>query len=201
MLDVLNADLVRELGYGLAAAICLLGWRRERGAAAVGTQTAWPALWLSLAAMLAVLVLVRAAHLQHVFTDLGREEARESGLYDVRRLFQVTLLGGLAAAWCGAVTVAAWRVPARRRRYLPAIVAAAAIIGFAGVRAVSLHHIDAVLYNHPLAGLRIVVVVECALLGMLAVAVLLAVRRSRPGAPKGGGRHVVRNQASAPTAS
>jgi hypothetical protein len=201
MLDFLNADLVRELGYGLAAAVCLLGWRLERRAVARGVNATWPALWLSLAAMLALLVLVRAAHLQYVFTDLGREEARESGLYEIRRLFQVALLGGLGAAWCVAVTVAAWRVPARRRCYLPAIVAAAAIIGFAGARAISLHHIDAVLYNHPLAGLRIVVLVEFALLATLAMTVLLATRRLRPGAAKGGDGRVEPHQAAAPTAS
>jgi hypothetical protein len=200
VLDLLNGDFVRELGYGLAATVCLLGWRSERRAAAAGADAAWPALWLSLAAMVGVLMLVRLAQVQYVFTDLGREEARESGLYDLRRLFQVGLIGGLALAWCAAVMVAAWRVPARRRRYLPAIAAASAIIGFAGVRAISLHHIDAVLYNHPLAGLRIVVLVEFALLAGLAAAVLLAVRRRGPGTPRAGDRRPEGNKAAARTA-
>jgi hypothetical protein len=185
VLHVLNGDLVRELGYLLAVAVCLLGWRNERRDAPSGADQSWPSLWLSIAAVVAALALVRVAHLQYAVTDLGREEARQSGLYDVRRLFQVVLVGGLAATWCIAVTVAAWRVPARRRRHLPAIAAAAAIIGFAGVRAVSLHHIDAVLYNHPLAGVRIVVLVEFVLLAALAMAVLPALRPRGRTAPAG----------------
>jgi hypothetical protein len=65
---------------------------------------------------------------------------------------------------------ALWRVPARRRRYLPAALAVFTLMCFIGVRLISLHQIDAVMYRRDLAGARFGAVAE---LAILAVAVLL----------------------------
>jgi hypothetical protein len=77
------------------------------------------------------------------------------------------IIGGI---WFVTVVIALWRVPARRRRYLPAALSVFTLMCFIGVRLISLHGIDALLYRRDLGGARFGAVVELALLG---VAVLL----------------------------
>ena len=56
--------------------------------------------------------------------------------------------------------VAVWRVPERRRRYLPAALVVFTLVCFAGIRIISLHQVDTLLYNRPIRGVRIVAIVE-----------------------------------------
>lgn len=80
------------------------------------------------------------------------------------------------------VVVAIWRVPERRRRYLPAAIVVSSLICFAAIRMVSLHYVDALLYNHPIVGVRIGSIVE---LGLTTLALAAATFRLGTPAPTG----------------
>ena len=121
------------------------------------------------------LAVARALDAPELITGLGRSEARSTGVYEGRRAFQAAVVVAIGLTWCVSVAVAVWRVPERRRRYLPAVIVTIALVAFAAVRVVSLHHIDQILYNRPIHGIRVVVFIE---LGMLAVLTGLAIVQS-----------------------
>ena len=100
----------------------------------------------------------------------GRDQAYAQGWYDNRRKIQTVVVAGVGAVWLITVAVALWRVPARQRRYLPAAIAVFTLLCFVGVRTISLHQIDAVMYHRDFAGAQIGTVGE---LTLLAVAVAL----------------------------
>lgn len=79
-------------------------------------------------------------------------------------------IGGVAAVWVVTVAVAVWRVPERRRRYLPTAVVVFTLVCFIGVRLISLHQVDALLHNSDIRGVTIGAAVEVGLL-LLVVAV------------------------------
>jgi hypothetical protein len=58
------------------------------------------------------------------------------------------------------VVVALWRVPERRRRYLPMAIVSFSLMCYAGIRVVSLHQVDTVLYRRHIAGAKVGSVVE-----------------------------------------
>jgi hypothetical protein len=140
----------------------------------------WPNLWLFTAALLAMFALIRLFDAQNWLTEVGRSEARDSGLYDGRRTFQALAVGALCTTWLVAIVTAVWRVPERRRRYLPLIVVVICIIGFAAVRAVSLHQVDSLFYRREVAGARFVVWGDILLTAALTA---VALWRSFPGQP------------------
>ena len=75
-----------------------------------------------------------------------------------------------AAFWLIADLIAVWHVPERRRRYLPPALVVFTLLCFAGVRVVSLHHVDSLLYNHPIHGVRIVAITELAGIALVILA-------------------------------
>jgi hypothetical protein len=164
-----DSDGARVAAYLVATAIAGLSWWREHRR--VGTDRAlWPTFWLLTGAFFLALALARALDLGGLATELGRGEAVERGWYDDRRKYQALgalIVGGI---WVITVIVALWRVPARRRRYLPAALAVFTLMCFIGVRLISLHQIDALMYRRDLGSAPFGAVVE---LVLLAVAVLL----------------------------
>ena len=86
--------------------------------------------------------------MSEILTDIGRDRARAGGWYDVRRSLQAWVIGSVAAVWAVTVAVAVWRVPERRRRYLPTAIVVFTLVCFVGVRLISLHQVDALLHNH-----------------------------------------------------
>jgi hypothetical protein len=169
VLDWADSDGGRVLAYLVATAVALLAWWREhrRGRSDPGL---WPTFWLLSAAFFLAMAVARAADLGGLATELGRSEAVEHGWYADRRRFQAYGAVLVAASWFVTVVVALWRVPARRRRYLPAALAMFTLMCFIGVRLISLHQIDSLLYRRQLGGAQFGAVVELAL---LAVAVVL----------------------------
>jgi hypothetical protein len=169
MAELISTNGVRIGAYLVTAlaAFCA-GWR-ERGRTGTNHYL-WPAFWFLTAGVLVVMGVGRAGNLPATLTDLGRRRAIEGGWYAHRRHWQALVIGLIAGLWFVVVTVALWRVPERRRRYLPMAVLTFTLICFAGIRAISLHQVDAVLYRRHLHGVQIDVVVELALLAVAAVA-------------------------------
>jgi hypothetical protein len=179
----LDSNWLRVVAYGVAAVACLhAGLREQRRRSILPSRDIWPTFWFITAALLAVMALGRAAEIGELVSEFGRREAREEGWYEIRREYQAAAVASIGAIWMVAVVVAVWRVPERRRRYLPAAVAVFSLVCFAGIRIVSLHQVDALLYNRPIRGVRIVTIVE---LTGIALAILATYwhpfARARPG--------------------
>jgi uncharacterized membrane protein len=159
MAGVLDSNAFRVLGYVFAAVICVLtGWR-ERVHVRSERHDLWPTFWYLSAVLLLVLAVGRVG-LGDLLSDFGRHTAREEGWYQTRRKLQAVVVGSFAAAWGIAVLVAIWRVPERRRRYLPAAIVISGLVCFAAIRLVSLHQVDTLLYRRDIGGVHIVAIVE-----------------------------------------
>jgi hypothetical protein len=174
----MGSEAVRIGAYLATAGICVWAWRRELPYKTLDRAAIWPLLWLLTAVLLVSFGLARAIGAPELITEFGRAEAREAGAYDSRRGFQAAAVVGIAAAWMLAVFVAVWRIPERRRRYLPTLIIVMAIVAFAAIRVISLHHLDQVLYNRPLFGVRGVIFVELGLLTLLAASAAIRSRIS-----------------------
>ena len=168
----MNSEGLRVLGYLLCAGTLLWAWRKERPFE--GNIAFWPRFWLWTGLLMLAFAALRGFGAADVLTGLGREEARAGGWYDARRGFQALAVAGLVVLWFLTTVVTIWRVPERRRRYLPAAMVVLFIAFFAAVRAISLHHVDQVLYNHPIQGVRIVVFIELGALALLSLTALAA---------------------------
>ena len=140
--------------YAVAAAAALLAARREQGRARLEADV-WPTFWLITAGLFLMVVFARATDLGRVVTQLGRGEALSHGWYSHRRKFQALVIGAIGATGVTAVVVALFRVPARCRRYLPAAIVVFSLMCFAGIRLVSLHQVDALLYRRSVAGVDV----------------------------------------------
>jgi hypothetical protein len=157
----LDSNWLRVAAYGVAAAACLHAGLRERRRRPIApSRDIWPPFWIITAVLLAVMALGRAAEIGDLISEFGRREAREEGWYEIRREYQAAAVATVGAIWLVAVVVAVWRVPERRRRYLPAALVVFSLVCFAGIRVISLHQVDTLLYNRPIRGVRIVAIVE-----------------------------------------
>lgn len=180
MLTLLDDGAVRGLGYLLVACVALAHGLRERARVPDPEPDWWPTYWWCAAGVLLTLSLAVGGSLGDWLAELGRARARSGGWYDARRTLQATAVGGIAVGWVAGVLLAIWRVPPRRRRYLPHATVVSALLAFAGARAVSLHQLDALLYRRELAGVRVVAWVEVVLLLVALVVGPSAARRETP---------------------
>ena len=168
--ELLNSNGLRVLFYLLAAGACWIAGRREQAFLRTSTLDLWPRFWMLSALMLFVMALGRLTDAADVLTQLVRNEALTSGWYQARRPLQAALVGGVALTWFVSVATAIWRVPERRRRYLPVAIFVFSLICFAAVRTISFHYADAILYNNPIAGVRIGSIIELLCTGCAIVA-------------------------------
>jgi hypothetical protein len=158
-----NSHWLRVIGYVVLVGLALLARRRER-ARASQVDGVWPPFWLLTAGFLAVMALGRAGDIGSLLGDLGRGRAVDSGWYETRRPLQAAVVVSLGVAWFITVSIACWRTPERRRRYLPMGLIVVTLAAYAAIRVVSLHHIDTVLYRREIANVRIGTVIEITLL-------------------------------------
>jgi hypothetical protein len=176
VVDLLDSGALRVAAYAAVALLAGVWWVRERRWTEHHDVDWWPRYWLSSAVLLAVLGVGRSSALGDLISDFGREQARAEGWYDARRAVQLAVVVGVAVIWVVGVAIAILRIPPRRRRYLPHVIAMSSIIAFAAIRLVSLHQIDSVLYRTDLAGIRVVALAE---LGLLAATALITVVTAR----------------------
>lgn len=176
MSDVLDANGFRVAAYLAVAAIAAVWARRERHHPDRLARDWCPPYWWLSALLLLAMAVARAGSFGELVGELGREQARSSGWYETRRAVQAVAVVTMAAVWFVGVVVAIWRVPPRRRRYLPHAVGVSGVAAFAMIRIVSLHQLDTLLYRRDLGGIRVVSVIE---LGLLIATALVGVTTAR----------------------
>jgi hypothetical protein len=155
-----DTNWLRVCGYLLVAILCFAAAKQE-DRDSVG---AWPPFWILTGVLFVVMAAGRAGDLADLMTDAMRQRAVSEGWYERRRHIQGMVVAALAGTWLLTVLVAIWRVPERRRRYLPMIVIVLTIGFYAAVRIVSLHQLDAVLHRRQAAGMRYGTIFEYVLL-------------------------------------
>lgn len=155
MSDAIDAAGGRVGAYFLVGLLAVVAGFADRRRVADGADL-WPAFWWLTALVLAAMGGSRLLEIDDLVADFGRSEARSAGWYDQRRGLQAGVVASIAGVWGAATLIAIWRVPERRRRYLPAAILTGGLLCYAAVRMVSLHHIDALLYNRTLIGVRFV---------------------------------------------
>ena len=166
------------LMYALTGMTALLLGVVERWRGSAADPRLWPTFWFATGGLLLIMALGRASNVSDLLTELGREQARSGGWYEVRRSLQAWVIGAVAAVWGVTVAFAIWRVPERRRRYLPTAIVVFTLVCFIGIRLISLHQVDALLHNRYVRGVTIGAVIEVGLL--LLVVAVTAWRFRRP---------------------
>jgi hypothetical protein len=176
VVEFFDSGVTRDLGYLMAAALAGVRFGLEHRGLRPRPVSSWPVYWMLSAILLTFLGLSRATRVGGLIADVGRNQARSEGWYDARRTLQAAVVVVIAATWLIGVVIAVWRVPPRRRRYLPSVIMISALVAFAFVRVVSLHHIDALLYRRDVGGVRFVAVIELGLLAMTITTIVLVPR-------------------------
>jgi hypothetical protein len=168
-----DANWLRVCGYLLVALLCFVAvWREDRE-----SPGSWPPFWMLTGALFVVMAVGRAGDIADLLTDAMRDRAVEGGWYESRRKLQGLVVAALGLTWFALVTTACWRVPARRRRYLPMIVIVLTIGFYAAVRIVSLHQVDGLLHRREIAGARYGTIFELSLLTVAGACSLWTPRR------------------------
>lgn len=160
--------------YVLAATTALALGIVERHRASTSDRRLWPAFWFATSGLLFVMAAGRVSNVSALLTDIGREQARSGGWYDVRRWLQVWVIGAVAALWAATLALVVWRATEPRRRYLPTAIVVFTLVCYVGVRLISLHQVDALLHHRGVRGLTDGAVIE---VGLLLAVLALSVRQ------------------------
>lgn len=169
VITLVNSSGLRTFGYLLAAIAAFVAGLREHRSRRVDSA-AWPAFWFVAAGILLAMAVARGSDIGGFLADAGRGSARSGGWYSRRRRFQANVIAALGAALVIATALAVRWMPAKRRRYLPEAFIVLALAVFAGVRLVSLHQVDVLLYKRRVEGIKLDAVIE--LVGLAAAVVL-----------------------------
>ncbi|HEY4261796.1 MAG TPA: hypothetical protein VGM98_16615 [Schlesneria sp.] len=164
--------------YFIASFICVLVVRRQRGTGS-GRDVRQSRYWLILAATLFALGWNKQLDLQILLTQIGRELSRSGGWYDQRRAIQAAF--AISCAVLGVVGAVAG-LRAVWGQNFPAYVACLGVIfllTFIAIRAASFHHIDTLLYRHPMLGNWLNTCLESGGIMLVAFGGVLALRTSR----------------------
>ncbi len=164
-----NSNLLRIVLYLVLGALALYARRRERSRA-TASDGVWAPFWWLTAGFLVTLALGRAGDIGSLISELGRGRAVDEGWYGSRRPLQTAVVVGLGGAWFVTVSIACWKTPERRRRYLPVGLMVVTLAAYGAIRVVSLHQVDAVLYRPEIGGARLATVIEVALQVVTAIA-------------------------------
>lgn len=167
MLEAADADGWRVIAYLVVAGLALRAFQNERRRDS--DPSAWPTFWLMSTGLLIAMAVGRAGHVGAWMADLVRDRAVDRGWYEDRRSLQAAVVALVGGSWLATVALSCWRIPERRRRYLPVSLALATMGAFTAVRLVSLHQVDGLLQRRLDVGLRVSTVVESVLLAIVAV--------------------------------
>ncbi len=164
--------------YFIASFMCVLVASRLHGAGS-GDGRCQSRFWLILAATMFALGWNKQLDLQILLTQIGRELSRSGGWYSQRRPIQ-----GAFAISCAALGVicAVAGLRAIWGQKLSAYVAYLGVIfllTFITIRAASFHHIDTLLYRHPLLGSWLNTGLESGGVMLVALGGMLALRTAK----------------------
>jgi hypothetical protein len=177
--DIFNSNGLRVTAYLLGAALCTLACVRLYTGGARRTSVAF---WVVLALVMATMGVSRMVDLGPLLTEHGRDFARDYGWYEDRRSIQRTAVEVvIICGVIGACIAAAWLAFAAAPEHPLGALAVVYLTTFVAVRAISLHQVDQLLYNHPVEGVRINALLELSGISAvcLAAVVSLALRRPR----------------------
>lgn len=184
MSSLLDSEWFRLACYGAAVLIAIVAFGAER--LTLGRAECpglWPTFWVLQAMLLAAMGTAMAVDAADTLTDLARARARSEQWYLDRRSLQFPVVAAIATVWMVSTVLAIWRVPPRRRRYLPSAALIGTLVSFAAVRTVSLHQVDTLLYRYAVGGVRLVAVVEISVLTTVFVATVVAISQTGVYAP------------------
>lgn len=185
MSEIVDAAWLREVGYAVVGLIAAIWAVREHVRPPQQRPDWWPAYWWTSAILLVAMGGARVGSLEVLVEDFGREQARAGGWYESRRNLQGLVVLVLGGVWLVGVLGAIWRVPPRRRRYLPHAIGVSGLMAFAAVRVVSFHYVDALLYRRGIGGVRFVSIIELGVLAATALAGMATARFPRRDAVDG----------------
>ena len=164
--------------YLVAAWLCFLSARRSRALDPPASPGRWePRLWALFAVVLLALGVNKQLDLQTAFTEVMRIVAREQGWYETRRQYQYAFIGAAAVlATCASVALiaATWRLS---RALKLAAVGLVFVLAFVTVRAMSFHHVDALIGTHVLH-VRVNWMLEIGGIAVVIAGCVLGLRRS-----------------------
>jgi hypothetical protein len=124
----------------------------------------------------------RMVDLGPLLTEHGRGLARDYGWYDDRRSIQRTSVEVVVACGVIAACVAAiWLAFAAAPEHPLGALAVVYLATFVVVRAISLHQVDQLLYNHPVEGVRVNALLELAGIAAVCLAAVVSLALRRPG--------------------
>lgn len=162
-------------GYVLAA---VLAWRAARASPVAPDQTRW--FWSAIAMFLLLLGINKQLDLQTLLTGIGRLLARQEGWYRERRHVQIIFMVVLATS--ALLTIITLIARFRRAGFwvLLAVGGAVMLVFFILIRAISFHHVDALLRLR-WAGAKLHEAIELAGIALIAFAAFGYTRRRRAG--------------------
>lgn len=102
-------------------------------------------LWLSVAAMMAILCINKQLDLQSLVTDIGRIVARHQGWYEQRRAVQELFVLGVIFSSAGLSGWIIWRYRTFCRQHKLLFAGLSLLLTFIVVRAISFHHVEEML--------------------------------------------------------
>ena len=182
MVELLDATWFRAGALGTAALVMVAAWQIEhvqlRQISSPGRRALWPMVWLLIGSAYAAMALVLTFDLVSTLGGLGREYARADEWYESRRPLQVAVVTIIGVTWLSIIVVGIWRVPERRRRYLPSALLCTTLVCFAIIRIVSLHQIDTIVQRTSVVGVPVGTIAE--LLGVILAVVLTVEALRRP---------------------
>ena len=138
------------VGYFLAALLSFRAMRAHQARAGAGgpagkDERLLARFWgLVLVAMFS-LGINKQLDLQTLFTEIGRDLAREQGWYEVRRRYQVAFIVSVAVVGLASTAVLAFVMRHVLRRMVGGLLGLGALVTFVVVRAASFHHVDLLL--------------------------------------------------------
>ena len=115
----------------------------------------WPLFWVATALVLVVMAVGQAGDVGQFLADIGRRDALANDWYERRRSAQTVIVAGVTLVWALTALIAIWRVPERRRRYLPVALVVLSLVCYGTIRVISLHHVDALVYRRHLFGAEV----------------------------------------------
>ena len=170
MLEAFNSNTWVVAAYLLAAALaCLTGLSERSAKQAHQNATLLPAFWFLTSVLFLSIAIAGAGELGKTLTGFARSGAYADGWYESRGSLQVVIVAVISLLWAILTLLALWRIPERRRRYLPMTLATATLMCFSAIRLVSLHQVDTLLYRRSVEGLRVGVIIELLLVTVAAV--------------------------------
>lgn len=186
-------SLVAGFAYLLVVGACLAAQNAARNSSRPrGERLAW----LLIAVLFVLLAVSRWLNIEARLHDFVREAMRSDGLYDGRREVQAPLAAAAVVAVAGLVWLLASSRPHKGedrlvRRSNLARIGAAAMIGLVGLRLISFHNLDAILYRLRLnwfADMGATALVAVCAVSYVAVARSGAIAGSSPRTRSGAGR-------------